>query len=141
MDEEIYYKQSSIFSLLYEAKKITKPIRLIELFAGIGSQYKALSLIGKYLKRDNFVESYKICEWAYNSILAYNYINIRDFTDYSEGKTKEEMIHRIKGISTNYNEPLTEQQLNKKPIGKICLTALILILVAVIGLITFLILL
>jgi hypothetical protein len=30
--------QLSIFDLLHEKYKITKPIRLIELFAGIGSQ-------------------------------------------------------------------------------------------------------
>ena len=32
----------TIFDCLYPKYKITKPIRLIELFAGIGSQAKAL---------------------------------------------------------------------------------------------------
>ena len=41
-------------------KILDKPVRLIELFAGIGSQIKAIKeLIPN-------VESYKICEWAYN---------------------------------------------------------------------------
>lgn len=40
--------------------KITKPIRLIELFAGYGSQSLAL----KYLKVP--FEHWKICEWAVN---------------------------------------------------------------------------
>lgn len=108
--EDKIYKQSSIFSLMYEPKKITKPIRLIECFAGIGAQFAALKRLPVK------VESYKTVEWAYNSILAYNYMHIRDFKDYSEGKTKEEMIQRIKGISTNYNEPLSDKQLEKKPI-------------------------
>lgn len=97
-------------SLFFSDYKITKPIRLIEFFAGIGSQYKALKLL------TDKVEHYKICEWAYNSIIGYNAIHCKDNTDYSEGKTKEEMIARITGISTNYSDPLTLEQLNKKPI-------------------------
>ena len=44
--------------------KITKPIRLIELFAGYGSQSLAL----KYLNVP--FEHWKICEWAVKSIQA-----------------------------------------------------------------------
>lgn len=94
----------------YGKYKITKPIRLIELFAGVGAQFKALKLL------TNKVESYKICEWAFNSIIAYNAVHIKDFKDYSVDKTKEEMITRIKGISVDYNQPLSDEQLNKKPI-------------------------
>lgn len=101
-------KTYSIWEFLYEKKRITKPIRLIEFFAGIGAQYKALKRVF-----DN-VESYKTCEWAYNSILSYNAIHVQDHTDYSKGKTKEQMLERIKGISTNYNEPLSDKQLAKK---------------------------
>lgn len=94
----------------YGKYKITKPIRLIELFAGVGAQFKALKLLTKN------VESYKICEWAFNSIVAYNAVHIKDFKDYSVDKTREEMIQRIKGISIDYNQPLSDEQLNKKPI-------------------------
>ena len=54
-------------SLFDGAKKfvIEKPIRLIELFAGYGSQHFAL----EYLNAD--FESWKICEWAIKSIQAY----------------------------------------------------------------------
>lgn len=103
-------EQTSIFDFMYEEKKITKPIRLIEMFAGIGSQFKALKQL------TSKVESYRIIEWAYNSILSYNAIHHQDWTDYSRGKSKEEMIDRIRGISVNYNEPLTEEQLKKKPL-------------------------
>lgn len=93
-------EQLNLFSALTGNYKITKPIRLIEFFAGIGSQAKALEILGVPF------ESYKICEWAYNSILAYNHIHTKDFTDYSKDKTKEELINYLQGnISTNYNEP------------------------------------
>lgn len=104
------YQQMSLFGELRETKQITKPIRLIEFFAGIGSQFKALKQLTDH------VESWKICEWAFNSYLAYNYIHIKDFKDYSSGKTKEELIEKVRGTSVNYNEPLTDAQLNKKPL-------------------------
>ena len=48
-------QQLDIFGALYEEYKITKPIRLIEFFAGYGSQNLALKYLGaKY-------ESWKIC--------------------------------------------------------------------------------
>lgn len=89
-------------------KIIDKPVRLIELFAGIGSQIKALKeLIPN-------VESYRICEWAYQSYCAYNSIHIKDFTDYSQDKTLEECLEKVKGTSTDYNKPLTDKQLKYK---------------------------
>ena len=89
-------------------KIMDKPVRLIELFAGIGSQIKALKeLIPN-------VESYRICEWAYQSYCAYNAIHIKDFTDYSQDKTLEECLEKVKGTSTDYNKPLTDKQLKYK---------------------------
>ena len=49
------YVQNDIFSELYPKFTITKPIRLIELFAGIGSQAKAL--VGTYVRFDFFAET------------------------------------------------------------------------------------
>lgn len=92
--------QLNLFSSMEGNYKIEKPIRLIEFFAGIGSQAKALEVLGVPF------EHYKICEWAYNSIITYNAIHRKDFTDYSEGKTKEELIAYLQGnISTDYNSP------------------------------------
>ena len=93
-----------------------KTVYLIECFAGIGSQYQALYTLSKYSNESFKVVSHKIVEWAYNSYVMYNQMHIKDFTDYSENKTKEEMLQRIAGTSTNYNEPLTDKQLAKKPI-------------------------
>ena len=53
--------------------KITKPIRLIELFAGIGSQAKALSRLGA-----NF-EHYRLCEFDPYAITSYNAIHGTNF--------------------------------------------------------------
>lgn len=111
---ENYYEQLSLFENSMIEKKITNPVRLISFFSGIEAQFKALSYLGKVLHIP--VESYKTCEWAYNSIVACNAIHNRDFTDYSANKTKEEMIERIRGISINYNEPLSDEQLAKKPL-------------------------
>ena len=110
-----YYEQISLFEDVLTDYKITKQVRLISFFSGIEAQYKALSFLGKKLNVP--VESYKTCEWAYNSIIACNAIHNRDFTDYSEGKSKEELLNRIKGISVDYNKPLTDEQLAKKPLN------------------------
>ena len=108
-------EQLSLFDDILPEYKITKPVRLISFFSGIEAQFKALSFIGKYLNVP--VESYKTCEWAYNSIIGCNAIHNRDFTDYSLNKTKEELIDAIRGISVDYNQPLTDEQLNKKPLS------------------------
>lgn len=103
------FEQMDLFAETKEKFKLDKPILLIELFGGIGSQAKALEILGIPFKH------HKLVEWAYNSYVMYNLIHQKDKTDYSDGKTKEEMIERIKGTSTNYNEPLTIEQLKKKP--------------------------
>lgn len=88
-----------------------KPIRLIEFFAGYGSQ--ALSL--KYLNIP--FESWKICEWAYKSIDAYKHIHhFDDHTDYSNFLSKEDLVSWLyeRGISSNWNEPMTKEQIARK---------------------------
>ncbi len=88
-----------------------KPIRLIELFAGYGSQ--ALSLKYSGLK----FEHYKISEWAINSINAYKDIHFtNDNKDYSKNLSKDELVNKLYnlGISKNYNEPMTKEQIQKQ---------------------------
>lgn len=89
---------------------IDKPIRLIELFAGYGSQALALKYLGA-----NF-EHWKICEWAVKSIQAYKDLHFGDDNiDYSATKTQDEVIDYLysKGISANYNEPMTIDQIKR----------------------------
>ena len=102
--------QTNIFEMLYPTFKIDKPIRLIELFAGYGSQALALKYLGIEF------EHWKICEWAIKSIQAYKDIHFtNDNTDYSNGFYKQklqEMLLEL-GISSNYNEPMTKQQIDR----------------------------
>lgn len=106
------FEQMSLWGEMYPYFKIKQPVILLEMFAGIGAQRKALEILG--VKIDE--EKSKICEWAYNSYIGYNAIHIKDKTDYSLGKSKEELIAKVLGTSINYNEPLSIEQLNKKPI-------------------------
>ena len=106
VDLELY--QCSIFDELFEKKVITKKIRLIELFSGIGAQAKALEILNIPF------EHYLTCEWAYNSIVGYNAIHIKDKTDYAKDMTKEQLLSYLNGnISIDYNKPA---DLTKKPI-------------------------
>ena len=103
-------EQTSIFDLLYPKYKITKPIRLIEFFAGYGSQALALKYLGV-----NF-EHWKICEWAIKSIQAYKDIHFTNVdVEFNENRTKEEMVEYLykKGISSNYNEPMKKEQISR----------------------------
>lgn len=107
--------QTTIFDFLYPKYKIKKPIRLIELFAGYGSQYLALKYLGTN------VEHYKICEWAIKSIQAYNDLHIQDYFDYS-GDLSDDNILKVLvelGVSINYNEPATIEQLKRQNFRKI----------------------
>lgn len=66
--------QIDIFDMLFPKYKITKPIRLIELFGGIGSQAKALE------KLNVDFESYKVVEVDKYAIASYNAIHGTNFT-------------------------------------------------------------
>ena len=100
----------TIFDELYPKFKITKKVRMITFFSGYDSQCLAM----KYLGVD--YEHYKTCEWAVKSIQALKDIHFEnDNTDYSEDLTKEELQEYLfnKGISSNYNEPMTREQINR----------------------------
>lgn len=102
--------QTSIFDFMYLKYKITKPIRLIEFFAGYGSQSLALKYLGIEF------EHWKICEWAVKSIQAYKDIHFSDDNeDYGDIFTKNALQECLYswGISSNYNEPMTKEQINK----------------------------
>lgn len=90
--------------------KITKPLRLIELFGGYGSQSLALKYLGVPF------EHWRLCEWAIPSIQAYKDLHFeQDATDYSVGMNKIELVKTLHnlGISSDYNQPLTQEKLNR----------------------------
>lgn len=94
--------------------KIDKPIRLIELFAGYGSQALALKYLGVPF------EHWKICEWAVKSIQAYKDVHYPDDNiDYSASLSDSEVKQRLKdlGISANYNEPIPDKSIDRMRIS------------------------
>ena len=103
------YEFIDIFDLTRPTFKIKNEIRLIELFAGYGSQALALKYLGV-----NFTH-HKTCEWAIKSIQAYNDLHIKDYTDYSQLLNEEQVKNFLfkKGISANYNEPMTKTQIDR----------------------------
>ena len=102
-------EQTSIFDVLYSKYKIKKPIRLIEFFAGYGSQALALKYLGVEF------EHWKICEWAVKSIQAYKDIHFTNEKFEDTYMTKEQIVDFLysKGISANYNEPMSRQQIER----------------------------
>jgi DNA (cytosine-5)-methyltransferase 1 len=65
--------QLDIFSIGCEPFKIDKPIRLIELFGGIGAQAKALERLGAEF------EHYRLCELDQYAVTSYNAIHNTNF--------------------------------------------------------------
>ena len=101
----------SIFDIMYPKYKITKPIRLIEMFGGYGSQHFALKYLGAN------VEHWKLVEWAVKSIQAYkdaHYTNTK--YDCDETITKEVLVEYLfkMGISFDYNKPATLQEIQRR---------------------------
>lgn len=66
-------RQMTLFDFTREPVSITKPIRLIELFAGYGSQAMALKRIGAKF------EHYKVIEFDKYAIASYNAVHGTDF--------------------------------------------------------------
>lgn len=81
--------QQTIFDVLYPKYKIIKPIRLIELFAGYGSQALALKYLGVEF------EHWKICEWAIKSIQAYHDLHFEHKYSTTNYYPKESLVKKI----------------------------------------------
>ena len=91
--------------------KIEKPIRLIELFAGLGAQAKALKRLGA-----NF-EHYKISEWEVHAVASYHKIHMKeDKTDYSAAYTDQELINLLYdfGISVDGKKIMSKSKIKSK---------------------------
>ena len=91
--------------------KITKPIKLIELFGGYGSQALALEKIGADFK------SHHLCEWEPEAVRSYHVIHYpNDTKDYSESLTKEEVCSYLEktGISFDGKTPATIDMLMRR---------------------------
>ena len=82
--------QTSIFDFMMPEVSIDKPIRLIELFGGYGSQAMALKRIGAN------VEHWKMSEWEIDADKSYNSVhNDKDFKNYARGKSREQLARKL----------------------------------------------
>lgn len=105
-------QQMTIFDTVRDETQdwTNKKVRLIELFAGIGAQAAALERIGVDF------EKYLISEWDTAATRSYNAIHVKDWTDYSQGISGNELpgiLFEI-GISTNGKNQMTEEQIRRK---------------------------
>lgn len=103
--------------------RIRKPIQLIELFAGYGSQALALKYLGVPF------EQTLISEWAIPSILAYKDLHFPR-TEPLLAKTRYDVAVRMltDKISRDYKTPLTEERIRrmtKKTVMDVCNAALV----------------
>ena len=103
--------QIDLFKTGKEKLCFDKPVRLIELFAGYGSQALALKYLGIPF------EHWKISEWAINSIQAYKDMHFyEDNHDYSHEIPIEEIRSYLAyRISSDYDSPLDENQVKRIP--------------------------
>lgn len=102
-------RQMSIFDGTQDFR-IDLPVRLITLFSGYDSQALALKYLGVPF------DHYKTCEWAVPSIQALKDLHFgADKTDYSATMAFDEVVDYLyrKGISSNYNEPMTLQSIRR----------------------------
>lgn len=88
-----------------------RPIRLIELFSGVGAQSSALDRLG--LKYENWITS----EWDINAVASYRAIHCENDTeDYSQDIPIDEIINTLIKwqVSVNGKSPLTKDQIIHK---------------------------
>lgn len=107
--------QVSIFDEMYDEISITKPIRLIELFAGYGSQAMALKRIGAKF------EHYKVIEIDKFAVASYNIVHGTDFkpTDITKVHAKDlEIVDKDKYCYLmTYSFPCTDLSIAGKQKG------------------------
>lgn len=94
---------------------VKKPIRLIEFFSGIGTQFQALHRIGAN------VESHCISDWDINSNKSYKAMHetltekVDDY-DYSKDLSQDEVIEKLNDLclSVNGKDPIDEKFIKRK---------------------------
>lgn len=118
MRKQKEYEQLDLFSFSQYRYQITKPIRLIEFFAGVGFQRMGIE---KALKGTNIsFESWRTTEWAIPSILAYDIVHnfgAKD-TQFADKEFLVDTLFKL-GVSVNYNEPAKIEQLERISVDKI----------------------
>lgn len=105
--------QLDLFASTYDQFELKGKLRLIEFFAGIGAQARALENLGV-----DFI-SHRVCEWSCKSIRAYRAIHVKEapskeLLDRVGKLSIEELIDAVRGVSMDYSKPMTDDQLRKK---------------------------
>lgn len=117
MNFENYFcdNQMSIFDFTREPISITKPIRLIELFAGYGSQAMALKRIGAKF------EHYRVVEFDKYAITSYNAVHGTDFPTMDITKVHADDLNIVDADKycyiTTYSFPCTDLSVAGKQAG------------------------
>lgn len=113
--EQMEFEQISIFDCFGKPYKIDKPVRLIELFAGIGSQAMALKTLGV-----NF-EHYKVVEFDKHAIASYNAIHSTNFPAIDITKISGKDLEIVDKINycyiMTYSFPCTDLSVAGKMMG------------------------
>jgi DNA (cytosine-5)-methyltransferase 1 len=90
-------------------------LKVIEFFAGIGSQAKAL-------KRRNIEHKIVgISEWDVNAIISYDAIHTNDGVDYTEGMNKLQIYNELKNytFSTDGKKPCDLKRVKEKTLRQL----------------------
>lgn len=101
-------QQMNLFEATYEKPSFPSHVKLIELFAGIGAQFKSLKALGVD------VESHRTCEWSWQSIIAYNAIHHNGEIADTSHMTYQDVLGFIEGVSHDYNKPMTRKNLERR---------------------------
>lgn len=98
-----------------ETFKITKPIRMIELFAGVGFQSMGIKKVFPN------AQNYRIAEWQVNSIIAYALTHYETVDINDVELNKEQLVDFLldKCVSLDFSNPATKFQLNKITLKKL----------------------
>lgn len=104
--------QINMFSYMMRKFKIDKKVKLIEDFAGDGSQAMALRELGIDF------DYHRICEWEVHAIASYKAIHMPDDdTDYSADYSREQLVMILSefGISSDGKKPMDKKAIARKP--------------------------
>lgn len=107
--------QVSMFEMLYPKCRITKPIALIELFAGYGSQALALKRIGAEIIHHRVIEFDKFAIKSYNAVhnTDFDVTDIRDVKGEDLGITEKDKYTYM----MTYSFPCTDLSIAGKMAG------------------------
>ena len=112
--------QTTIFEYIFPTFKIDKHVRLIEMFAGIGSQAKALENLGVDF------EHWKVIEFDQHAVDSYNAVHGTQFQTSDirsvhaadlELVERERVVHTYVFLSMPGFEPCWEQKRNAERFG------------------------